>query len=165
MGQNEEKRHALPEWARVMFRYVINPVSRPLLKSPLHGLADRFLLILQFTGRTSGKTYEVPLAYDHEGNRGIRLFTDSAWVRNLNLGETVQVLFLGEWQSAHVSEVSADTSNIARCIQRVVAERGSWYQARFRLGSDIDIHDEHAIAAAVQGMKTILLTRHDPSDD
>ena len=143
-----------------MFRYVINPVSRPLLKSPLHGLADRFLLVLEFSGRKSGKSYQVPLAYDREGNRGIRLFTDSAWVQNLNLNETVRVLLSGTWRDAEVTEVSGDVRTIAHRIQDVVRLRGRWYAKRFRLG-DAHIENEYAVAERVHGMKTILLNLKD----
>ena len=151
-----EKQHTLPKWAGLMFKYVINPVSRPLLKSPLHGLADRFLLVLEFSGRKSNKTYQVPLAYDPEGNRGIRLFTDSAWVRNLHIGETVRVMLAGAWHVAEVAEISADPKTIARHIQDVVELRGKWYAKRFRLGR-VHVENEKDIAERVHGMKTILL--------
>ncbi|MDE0053611.1 MAG: hypothetical protein OXT64_05055, partial [Gammaproteobacteria bacterium] len=41
---------------------VINAGMRLLLRSPLHALASRSLMLITFTGRVTGRTYTTPEA-------------------------------------------------------------------------------------------------------
>ena len=50
----------------------INPLSRALLRSPLHGLMSRHVIVLCFEGRRTGKRYETPVAYRRCGRRRAR---------------------------------------------------------------------------------------------
>jgi hypothetical protein len=43
-----------------------NPIIKLLLLSPLHGFASRDILLLEYTGRRSGKKITVPLSYIRE---------------------------------------------------------------------------------------------------
>jgi hypothetical protein len=51
-----------PLWLTFMNR-VVNPVVRLVLCSPLHPLLSRYLLLLTVTGRTTGRTWTLPLQY------------------------------------------------------------------------------------------------------
>jgi len=51
-----------PFWLTVMNR-AVNPVVRAVLRSPLHPLLSRYLLLLTVTGRTTGHTWTLPLQY------------------------------------------------------------------------------------------------------
>ena len=51
-----------PLWIAFMNR-VVNPVVRLILRSPLHPLLSRYLLLLTVTGRTTGRTWTLPLQY------------------------------------------------------------------------------------------------------
>src|SRR5262249_17743027 len=42
---------------------VINPVIRALLRSPVHGLMSKSLMLITFTGRKSGRRYTTPVRY------------------------------------------------------------------------------------------------------
>lgn len=44
-----------------------NPAIRALLRSPLHGLASRQLVLLTVTGRRTGRTYTIPTEYRRDG--------------------------------------------------------------------------------------------------
>ena len=46
----------------------INPSVRFLLRSPLHGLMSGNTLLLEFTGRKSGRALSTPISYRLEGN-------------------------------------------------------------------------------------------------
>lgn len=63
---------------------VANPLLRWLLRSRLHWLASRWLLLLSYTGRRSGRRYTTPVAYArHEGD--VLVATperESDWWRN-----------------------------------------------------------------------------------
>ncbi len=45
---------------------VINPLMGLLLRSPLHGPLGKRLLLLEYTGRKSGKRFRLPVAYVRE---------------------------------------------------------------------------------------------------
>ena len=57
---------------------------RLLLRSPLHFLMSRSLLLITYEGRKSGRRYTTPLRYTREGEV-IRCFTSGTtqWWRNL----------------------------------------------------------------------------------
>lgn len=69
------------------YRYLLNPVARCLLRSPLHGVASRNIAILHFTGRKSGSALNTPLSYTREGSL-VRLLssTNTSWWKNFRDG-------------------------------------------------------------------------------
>lgn len=42
---------------------LVNPLVRTLLRSPLHFLLSRRLLLLQITGRRTGRVFEILVGY------------------------------------------------------------------------------------------------------
>jgi hypothetical protein len=73
----------------VFYRYLLNPVMRTLLRSPLHWITSKNIAILHFSGRKSGRKLSTPLSYTQEGST-VRLLSsiDTLWWRNLRGGET-----------------------------------------------------------------------------
>jgi len=69
---------------------VINPVMRLLLRSPLHALVSRSLMLITFTGRKSGRQFTTPVRYIRIGTT-VRCFTsaENQWWRNLRGGADV----------------------------------------------------------------------------
>lgn len=61
-----------------------NPVVAWILRSPLHGVMSRSTMLLNYTGRKSGRTYTTPVNYVRDGDGllcvGAREHT---WWRNL----------------------------------------------------------------------------------
>lgn len=47
---------------------IVNPVVRAILRSPLHPLLSRRLVLLRVTGRRSGRAFELPVGYVREGS-------------------------------------------------------------------------------------------------
>jgi hypothetical protein len=78
--------------------HVVNPLVRALLRSPLHRLLDRSLLLLTYTGRVSGRRHTLPVMYA-EAQRGLVAFAAEPerkrWWRNLRGGEAVTVRLRG----------------------------------------------------------------------
>jgi deazaflavin-dependent oxidoreductase (nitroreductase family) len=61
-----------------------NPIIKWLLRSPLHGLVSKNMMLITYTGRKSGQAYTIPVNYLREGD----LFTTTSfrqrtWWRNL----------------------------------------------------------------------------------
>ena len=83
----------------------INPAMRLLLRSPLHGLVSRSLMLITFKGRVTGRTYTTPVRYIRVGAK-IRWFTsrDAKWWPNLKHDPTVVLRLAGRDVvcSAHV---------------------------------------------------------------
>ena len=64
----------------------VNRLTRPLLRSPAHGLLSDRLLLLTFTGRKTGRRFSIPMNYTEQGD-SILLVPQpperTTWWRNL----------------------------------------------------------------------------------
>jgi hypothetical protein len=86
----------------------LNPIVAWILRSPLHVLLSRFLLILTYTGRRSGREYTIVTSYSRIEN-GIRIGVgwpeSKVWWRNFSeASPPVRVLLKGtEYQGRALS--------------------------------------------------------------
>jgi hypothetical protein len=85
---------------------ILNPLVSALLKSRLHGLVSKDILLLHFRGRKSGHWYATPVSYVQDGNR-LRVFTESSWWKNLRGGAHARVHLRGKLMSVR-SRTHAD---------------------------------------------------------
>lgn len=83
-----------------------NPFVRWLLRSPLHGMLSRTLLLLTYTGRKSGKQYTIPVAYSRVGD-SINIFTRHTWWKQVR-GGTPVVVEIQRQRFAGVAEAISD---------------------------------------------------------
>ena len=76
---------------------VINPLMRILLRSPLHFLQSKSLMLITFTGRKSGRRFTTPVRYVRVGDT-VRCFTspENLWWRNLRGGAAVSLRIEGQ---------------------------------------------------------------------
>jgi deazaflavin-dependent oxidoreductase (nitroreductase family) len=73
-----------------------NPVVSFLLRSPLHGLLSKNMLLITVTGRKSGKPYATPIGYVQRGDELLIVSSpDRTWWKNLRGGATVKVHLQG----------------------------------------------------------------------
>ena len=74
-----------------------NKIMIGLLRSPLHMLVSKSMIVLTYTGRKSGKTFSLPVNYLMDGNL---LYcasqTNRVWWRNLRDGRPVQIRLQGK---------------------------------------------------------------------
>jgi hypothetical protein len=74
-----------------------NPIMTWLLKSPLHGMISRGVMLISVTGRKSGRTISTPTNYLWDQNTlWVISWRDRKWWRNLRGGASVQVLLAGK---------------------------------------------------------------------
>jgi deazaflavin-dependent oxidoreductase (nitroreductase family) len=96
---------------RVLHRF--NPLIVQLLRSPLHGLMSKELLVLEYRGRKTGKPYATPLAYVTVGGHPCcvtRRHTN--WWRNaVDSADPVTVWLRGERWSAVAERLSSDSTD------------------------------------------------------
>jgi deazaflavin-dependent oxidoreductase (nitroreductase family) len=73
-----------------------NPMMVWLLKSPLHGMISKGVMLVSVTGRKSGKMISTPTNYLRDGNTlWVISWRDRKWWRNLRGGAKVRVLLAG----------------------------------------------------------------------
>lgn len=93
-------------WERRYYRG-LNALMRALLCSPFHTLRSGRVLLLEFTGRRSGKRYRMPAGYWQRSADQIVCLTSTAWSRwwvNLDDAEVVLRLY-GQNRPGHASLV------------------------------------------------------------
>jgi deazaflavin-dependent oxidoreductase (nitroreductase family) len=73
-----------------------NPLVTWLLRSPLHGLVSKNVMLVTVTGRKSGTLITTPVNYQRDGNTLWAIsWRDRKWWRNLRGGADIRVLLRG----------------------------------------------------------------------
>ncbi len=98
---------------------IVNVVVKALLRSPLHGLMSKNRMLLTFRGRKSGKLYNTPVSYFHEGE-SIVCFTDSSWWKNLRGGALVRMRLAGRDVAGIAYPTDTDREAIAKGLERML---------------------------------------------
>ena len=89
-------------------KWVINPVMRRFLN---RGIGSKTLMMLEFTGRRSGRSYSFPVGYMQNGQT-LFCYSPFSWWRNLRGGAPVTVVLRGD-KLRGVADVCTDTDEIA----------------------------------------------------
>ena len=103
-----------PGQAQVMSaQKVANRIVSTLLRTPgISGAIGKRLILINVTGRKTGKRYSVPVAYTrHEGR--LLIGTPFAWARNMRTGEPVEVILQGRRRQASVQVISDEDGVVA----------------------------------------------------
>ncbi len=92
---------------------VINPVMRFLLRSPLHFIWSKSLLLITFRGRISGREFTTPVRYVRKDGT-IHCFTntDTKWWKNLRQGADVTLRVEGQDRPYHATVLTGEPSRI-----------------------------------------------------
>jgi F420H(2)-dependent quinone reductase len=102
----------------------MNPFVRLLLRSPLHFVLSDTLLLLTYTGRTSGRRYTIPMAYSRVGDV-VTVFTLHAWWKNLRGGAPVVVEIKRRRCDGRAEAISDDQLTIAAALRAHLREHPS----------------------------------------
>ncbi len=84
----------LPASIRILRR--MNPLILALLRSPLHGLLSRNLLVLTYVGQRTGSRRSLPLSYVALGDDLILCTRNWFWWRSLRDGRPVEMDLRGQ---------------------------------------------------------------------
>ncbi|WP_267639814.1 nitroreductase/quinone reductase family protein [Haloarchaeobius amylolyticus] len=113
-----------PPLPKPVFEYLVNPLLKLLLRSPLHGLLSDTLLLLTFTGRKSGTQYTTPVAYEElNGDLYVTSQTDRVWWKNLRGGAPVTVRLRGERRDATATVIEDDEA-VAEYVRGFIDRHG-----------------------------------------
>jgi deazaflavin-dependent oxidoreductase (nitroreductase family) len=100
---------------------IANPFVRLILRSPLHGLMSKTLLLITYRGRKSGKAYTLPVEYTQSGNE-IFIVPGTpdrkTWWRNLRGGAPVDIVLRGQRSHGKATALNSgtDCEAVARAL-------------------------------------------------
>jgi deazaflavin-dependent oxidoreductase (nitroreductase family) len=72
----------------------VNSAMKFVLRSPMHTLVSKTVLLITFTGRKSGKIYTTPVSYSQDDDHVI-IFSHADWWKNLCNGVPVTLRIQG----------------------------------------------------------------------
>lgn len=90
----------------------VNRGMKFILRSPLHGVVSKSILLITFTGRKSGKTYTTPVSYSQYGDQ-VYIFTHAGWWKNVNNGAPVRLRIRGRELQGVGETVAGDKQAVA----------------------------------------------------
>ena len=79
----------------------MNPIVRLLLRSPLHPVLSRKVIVLHMTGRRTGRRISVPIMRYQRSDGTFVVSASGRWRHNLRGGANVQVMLDGRRRAAH----------------------------------------------------------------
>ncbi len=86
---------------------LLNIMMSAALRSPLHFIASKQVLLISVKGRKSGRTITTPVSYSREDNR-VTIFSRGSWVKNLTGGAPVSLCIQGNDYQGFATPVSSD---------------------------------------------------------
>ena len=102
----------------------LNPRIAWLLRSPLHPLLDRWLLMLRVTGRRTGRQYWIPVGYQRDGD-SITVLVSKAprkqWWRNYRNPGPVDVLLRGRSIRGRAHVVPTESAAFQEAFERTLS--------------------------------------------
>ncbi len=140
---------------------VVNPTVKALLRSPLHWLFSRHLMLLSFRGRKTGSTYDIVVGR-HEVDGALLVPTGTTgrrWRLNFRGGAPTEVMIEGRRLSGR-GELIEDPDEVARLHQLLLGRVGLNNARRLGLRVNVDrqpTHDELKVPLAGRGMISIEL--------
>lgn len=123
-----------------------------LLRSPLRFLLDRQLMLVTVTGRKSGKTFTIPVGYQHKGDHIIVLVSRAKtkrWWRNYRTPWPITVHARGQTQKGTGVLVSAQAPEFLDAFQTTF-DQMPWLSSQFGVrgtkGRRLDENDRAILA-------------------
>jgi hypothetical protein len=133
---------------------VANPTMKFMLASPLHTMMSGFMMLVEFTGRKSGKKFVTPVSY-HVLDDKICVFSGAPWIKNLRDADFI-VVYKGQRQSARATFVE-DPEQVAAALERVFKEIGPGNAQRFAFKINGPVPPASRIRDALAGRVMIVL--------
>jgi len=106
---------------RLMTR--LNPVVARVLRSPLHPLLGRVLLLLRVTGRRTGRQYWIPVGYQRDGDTITVLVSKAPrkkWWRNYRDPGPADVLLHGRTLHGRAHVLPPESTAFREAIERTL---------------------------------------------
>lgn len=101
----------------------VNPAVKFLLGTPLGGGLRRQMMVLNFTGRKSGRPYSVPVSA-HRLDNALYALASAGWTANFGDGANAEVLWDGK-QTTMRGELIRDPASVADLAHRAAESYGA----------------------------------------
>ena len=106
-----------------------NPIVVAILRSPLHGVMSKTVMLLIYRGRRSGRVITTPISYVRDGQDLLAVASrDHAWWKNLRGGASVGVRLRGRKLNGTGWALEGETGEegLLRLLRGVPAYRRHW---------------------------------------
>ena len=111
----------------------VNQAMKLVLRSPVHGMVSKTVLLISFTGRKSGKTYTTPVDYSQDDDQ-VTIFTHANWWKNLRSETPVTLRIRGRELQGVAKAVAEDKQAVAAGLSahlRKVPSDARYYDVTF----------------------------------
>jgi hypothetical protein len=139
---------------------IVNPFIKLLLRTPFAGPARNQLMVVNFTGRKSGRHYSIPLSA-HVIDGVLYALTGATWKANFRDGAPAQVLHDGKTTSMR-GELITDPAHVAdlyaRCAQSYGVKRAERVMGIGFRNHQMPTRDQFAEAVEELGLGAIRFT-------
>ena len=133
----------------------VNHAMKLVLRSPMHGMVSKTVLLITFTGRRSGKTYTTPVSYSQTDGL-VTIFAHADWWKNLRGGAPVTLRIRGQEFQGLAESVAEDTGAIAtgliEHLQKVPSDAGFY-------GVTFDDHINPRAEEVEKAVQTVVMIR------
>lgn len=127
---------------------IVNRSMKLVLRSPVHGMVSKTVLLITFTGRKSGKTYTTPVSYSQHGDQ-VHIFTHANWWKNLRSEVSVTLRIRGREIQGLAKPIAEDKQAVVTGLiehLRKVPSDARYYGVTF---------DDHGIPRAEEVEKAV----------
>ncbi len=117
---------------------IVNHTMKLVLRSPMHGVVSKSILLITFTGRKSGKSFTTPVSYSQHDDQ-VYVFTHATWWKNLRNGTAVTLRIRGQDLQGLAEPVAEDKQAVAAGLiahLRKVPSDARYYGVTFDDGKD-----------------------------
>ncbi len=134
---------------------IVNRSMKFFLRSPIHGMVSKTILLITFTGRKSGKTYTTPVSYSQTGDQ-VTIFTHADWWKNLSSEAPVTLRIRGRELQGLAEAVAEDkqaiAAGLAEHLRKVPSDAG-FYKVTF------DEHKNPRMEEVEKAAQTVVMIR------
>jgi hypothetical protein len=135
----------------------VNPAVKVLLGTPFGGPLRRQMMVLNFTGRKSGRRYSVPVSA-HRLDNSLYALASAGWTANFRDGADAEVLWDGK-KTVMRGELIRDPATVAGLSHRAAESYGAKKAQRMmglKFRDDrVPTLDEFTEAAQREGMRAV----------
>jgi deazaflavin-dependent oxidoreductase (nitroreductase family) len=134
---------------------LLNAFMKVVLRSPIHGMVSKTVLLITFTGRKSGKMFTTPVSYSKQGDQ-VTIFTHSQWWKNLRRNRPVTLRIKGHDFKALPLPIADDKRAVAAGLVNHLKQVP--FDARF-YHVTLDANKNPNAGEAAEAAKTVVMIR------
>ena len=134
---------------------IVNRGMKFVLRSRVHGMVSKSVLLITFTGRKSGKIYTTPVSYSQHDDL-VYVFTHADWWKNLRGGAPVTLCIRGREFQGLAEPVAEDKGAVAAGLTAHLRKVPS--DARY-YGVTFDDHKNPIAEEVEEAAQTVVMIR------